>query len=228
MIFDDAFREELKQEPHHYGEVTFLESVLEPGMNVIEIGGNRGVTALSIGRAVQDTGHVYVFEPVPDFYTELESNVSQNSMHNMTLFNRGLSSESGRCPFYSHGDGSGVTESDDAELIEVEMTTLDGFMQEPDVRTPVHMINMDCEGSELNVLKSGMNTLRRDRSAVFCEVHAGYLGQLGQSVDDIVNLLKDVGYSVKPVQAEELDSEPSYDTCSHVFACGNQAILDCI
>jgi len=219
MIFDHAFREDLKQEPHHYGEVVFLESVVKPGMNVIEVGGNRGVTALAIGNAVGEAGHVYVFEPVPDFYAELESNVFENSMQNMTLLNRGLNSRPGRTPFYKHGGGSGVTESEDAERIEVEMITLDNFMQGADVRTPVHVINMDCEGSELNVLQSGLTVLERDHPQIFCEVHTGYLGQLSQSVEDIVNLLEGIGYTVKPVQVEELDSKPSYEECSHIFAC---------
>ena len=218
FVFDNTFRENLKQEPHHYGEVVFLESMLEEGMNVVEAGGHTGVTAVAIGRAVGETGHVHVFEPVPEYFSMLKHNLKKNSVYNMTLYNTGLSNAQGRLPFYKHGGGSGVTEAEDAEQIEVEMTTLDGFINETGAEWPVHVINMDCEGSELNVLKGGTDILEKDHPAIFSEIHTGYLKQLDQSVDDIVGFLKGFNYQVKPVQVEGLDTETTYEKCSHIYA----------
>ena len=218
FICNDVFREELKQEPHHYGEVVFVESILEKGMNVIEVGGHTGVTAIAIGKAVGEAGHVYVFEPVPEYFSILKKNVKKNTMHNITLFNTGLSSTQGRVLFYKHGGGSGVTEADDAEKIEVEMTTLNDFLPNENINCPVDVINMDCEGSELNVLKGGMNILKKDHPAIFSEVHSGYLKQLNQSVNGIVDFLKGLSYQVRPVQVENLDNEMTYEECSHIYA----------
>jgi len=218
FLYDDAFREELKKDPHHYGEVVFLESILSRGMNVVDVGGHTGVTAIAIGKAVGNTGRVYVFEPVPEYFKMLKRNIGKNDMKNMEVFNAGLSSTRGRLPFYKHGGGSGVTASEDAEQIEVEMVTLDDFMEEAGIHGPLHVINMDCEGSELNALKGAINTLKKDHPVIFCEIHTGYLRQLGQSIDEIVAFLKDIEYQVRPIQVEKLDTETTYEECSHVYA----------
>jgi len=71
FTFNKAFRRELRESAHHYGEVAFLESVLQTGMVVIEGGANRGVTAVAIAKSVGANGHVHAFEPVSE-YLEVE------------------------------------------------------------------------------------------------------------------------------------------------------------
>ena len=44
-------------------------------MSVIEAGANRGVTAVTIARQISDRGHLYAFEPVPEFYLEPKANL---------------------------------------------------------------------------------------------------------------------------------------------------------
>jgi len=49
----DAF---LKNNPHERGEVNFLNSIAEEGMNVIDIGANIGVTAVTVGKKIGKGG----------------------------------------------------------------------------------------------------------------------------------------------------------------------------
>jgi len=217
-MFSESFRTELKDSPHHYGEVAFLESVLRKGMNAIDVGGNVGVTAVAIGKAVGQHGRVYVFEPVSEFYDVLEENIKNNDMRNMTAYNIGLGNTRGRVDFFKHGEGSGVTHAEDAERMEVDTDFLDGFLRENNIRDRIDVINMDCEGSELNVLRGGIDLLEKDHPTVFGEVHPGYLEQINQSIDDIVLFFKDLNYQARPVRVENLDSETAYEECSHIYA----------
>ncbi|MGD2176108.1 MAG: FkbM family methyltransferase, partial [Candidatus Brocadiaceae bacterium] len=82
---------ELKNSPHHAGEVEFLRSVLRRGMRVIEAGANRGVTAVAIAKRIGGHGHLYAFEPVPEFHAELRKNILRNHAGNVSTHRLALS-----------------------------------------------------------------------------------------------------------------------------------------
>jgi FkbM family methyltransferase len=220
FIFNEAFRGELRESAHHYGEVAFLESVLRPGMTVVEGGANRGVTAIAIAKTVGKTGCVHAFEPVPEYFKALQQNVSRNRIRNMRLYNLALSDRNGSIRFYQHGEGSGITRAAEAEKIEVKATTLPRFLVEYNIST-LDFINCDCEGSELLVFRKARKVLKMRRPLIFCEVHRNYLKALKQSVMGIVRFLQALGYTVKPVQVEALNSDSDFDRCSHIFASMN-------
>ena len=217
FTFNEAFRRELRESAHHYGEVAFLESVLRPGMVVIEVGANRGVTAVAIAKAVGKTGHVHAFEPIPEYFEALETNISRNGIANISTYNLALSDRTGSLSFYKHGEGSGVTPAQDAEKIRVEAITLPDFLSA--YRIPrVDFINLDCEGSELLVLRKAQAMLKDHGPPIFCEVHRQYLQALGHSVEDAVSFLSEIGYGVNPIQVGDLSSPSDFDRCSHLYA----------
>ncbi len=217
FVFDAAFRRELQGDAHHYGEVTFLESVLRPGMTVIEGGANRGVTAVAIAGAVGSKGYVYAFEPVTEYFSSLQENISRNGIGNISAYNLALSDRTGPIRFYKHGEGSGVTPADDAEETRVDATTIPAFLEAHG--TPnLDFINLDCEGSELLVFRSARAVLKKQAPSIFCEVHRDYLKALDQSVEDVAGFLTDLGYRVKPVQVEDLGTPSDFPGCSHLYA----------
>jgi len=105
FTFNAAFRRKLRENAHHYGEVAFLESVLRPGMTVIEGGANRGVTAIAIAKAVGKKGCIHAFEPVSEYFKALQNNVLRNRTRNMNIYNMALSNKNGSIRFYKHGEG---------------------------------------------------------------------------------------------------------------------------
>jgi len=212
-----AFRHDLESSPHHAGEVAFLQSIAEPGMVVIEGGSHNGVTALALAEAVGEAGQVHAFEPVPEYYSELRANLSRHGARNVSPYELALSDQTGRIPFYKRDDGSGITPAGGGEKIWVEATTVTEFaiVEELD---RVDLLHLDCEGSELLVFRGGRSVLEKHRPQVFCEVHRGYLDELGQSVEDVLGYLHGLGYETRLVQVENLDAETSTDRCSHVYA----------
>ena len=217
FIFNKAFRRELRDSAHHYGEVTFLESVLRPGMVVIEGGANRGVTTVAIAKTVGGKGHVHAFEPVPEYFSFLRTNISRNRIANVSVYNLALSNQTGSLVFYKHGTGSGVTPADDAEEVQVEAITIPGFLSTYRIPT-LDFINLDCEGSELLIFQNARAVLEEHTPIIFCEVHREYLKALGQSVQDVVSFLTTLGYVVEPVQVEDLNTPSDFDRCSHIHA----------
>ena len=215
--FDETFRSELRGSPHHYGEVAFLESVLQPGMTVIDGGANRGVTAVAIALAVGRNGHVYAFEPVPEYFGALTGNIARNRLVNITAHNLAICDRTGPLRFYKHGEGSGIAPCQDAEEIQVQGITLPEFLSDHGIRK-VDFINLDCEGSELFIFRDAAAWLKEETPPIFCEVHRQYMEALGQSVDDTVTLLSELGYHVIPIQVEDLGAHSDFGQCSHLYA----------
>jgi len=94
FIYDSAeFRDELANSPHYAGEIAFLRSIAKPGTIAVEAGANKGVTTVALAKAIGETGHLYVFEPVPDYYSRLEANLSRNGVRNITTYQLALVTE---------------------------------------------------------------------------------------------------------------------------------------
>ena len=129
FTFNKEFRRELRESAHHYGEVVFLESTLRPGMTVIDGGANRGVTTIAIAKTVGKKGCVNAFEPVSEYYEFLQKNISRNKIENISAYNQALNNQSGTVTFYKHGEGSGLTSVEEAEIIRVQAITLTQFVE---------------------------------------------------------------------------------------------------
>jgi len=211
------FWDGLRNNAHHAGEVEFLRSIARPGMRVMDIGANRGVTTVALAKQVGSSGRVYAFEPVPEYYAELRSNLSCNGVDNVSTYMLALSDRTGRMGFYKHGEGSGITPTEDATETWVEATTLANFLAEHRI-AGIDLMNMDCEGSELFALQGAQAILQGQAPRIFCEIHHGYLRELGQSAEGVVRLLGKIGYDVRPIQVVELHAETSLRECSHIYA----------
>lgn len=218
FIYDSSeFWDELKDSPHHAGEVEFLRSITRPGMCAVDAGANKGVTAVAIAREAGKTGCVHAFEPVPEFYAELNGNLARNGVENVSTHMLALSNHTGRVRFYKHGGGSGIAAVEDAEMIWVEATSLRDFSVGQKIGR-IDLLSLDCEGSELLVFQGAKGILKEQGPEIFCEIHHGYLKDLGQSANDVAGLLRSVGYDVRPLRVEDLGAETSLEKCSHIYA----------
>jgi len=218
FIWDsDELRDYLAGDSHAAGEIRVLQSLARPGMIAIDAGANKGLTTAALATGVAPDGHVYAFEPVPEYYERLWNNLSRNGIENVTAYRAALSDRAGELPFYVHGEGSGITAEEGAEMLTVQAVSIDQFLRRE--RIPrVDIISLDCEGSELLVFKGAQKTLREQRPLVFCEIHHDYLKRLGQRVGEIEQLFGEIGYVVEPLSAEHPGEHPGLEACSHIRA----------
>ena len=191
-------------------------------MTALDIGANKGLTTVAIARRIGPGGRGHAFEPVPEYYRRLQANLFRNGVHNVRAYRLALGDRLGRVDYYKNGGGSGIVPKDGAEKLSVEVTTLDSFAEEQRLGR-VDLINMDCEGSELRVLKGGERTLQTGALKLFCEVHRGRLDALGHSLAELVTWLEDRGFRVRPVLIADLDKDAGYEDCTHIFACRDAA-----
>ena len=217
FIYNEDFKRELKKDPHPFGEVSFLESLAEPGMTAFDVGANQGLTTVAMAKKLGPNGRVYAFEPVPEYYRSLQANLSRNGTQNVKAYPFALSDRIGRVDYYKDGAGSGIVAQSGAEKISVKVTTLDGFAEEEGLRQ-VDLISIDCEGSELLVLKGAERTLEAGALKLFCEIHRGRLEALGQSLGQLVEWLEKRHFQVRPILVDDLDKDVGYEGCTHIFA----------
>lgn len=214
----DEFDREIANSPHYAGEIAFLGSIAEPGITAVEAGANKGVTAIALAQAIGQTGHLYAFEPIPDYYSQLQSNLSLKGIANVTTYKLALNNQTGRIAFYKReGGGGGITHAEGGEMLWVEATTITEFLIVEEIHV-FDLLNLDCEGSELLVLQGAQSALEKYTPKIFCEIHHDYLNELEQSVDDVISFLRQLDYDIRMLQVEDLKAKATKKTCSHIYA----------
>jgi len=218
FLYDSpAFENFLKDNPHEWGEVKFLESIVKEGMNIIDIGANIGITTVPVAKRIGEGGKLYSFEPVPEYFDTLRKNLSSNRLENVRVYERAVTDQGGRINFYQKGLSSGIIFEEGAKKFEASATTVDRFLSEQKIER-IDLINMDCEGSELLVLRGAKETLRRNKVQIFCEIHHDFLKQLGQSIGDLVKYLQSLEFQVHSVSLDDLKVGNNFEKCDYIYA----------
>ena len=139
-----------------------FESLIQPGMVVMDVGGHVGYFTLLAARQVGPTGKVFSFEPEPGNHNLLLENIHRNGYENIVVTRKAVSNQVGTMPLfltaldngrhsvYKHG-------LPERGRIDVEATTLDAFLESASW-PHVDLIKVDAEGSEMDVL-DGMDQL---------------------------------------------------------------------
>jgi FkbM family methyltransferase len=212
-----AFRDFLKEHDHEGAEVKYLESIVEDGMNVIDIGANIGITTVTIAKNIGEAGRVFAFEPVAEYFNILKKNISANVLENVELYEQAVTDQVGKVDFYQKGLSSGIVHEKGVKRRKVSTIAVDRFLSERKIEG-VDVMNMDCEGSELFVLQGAKETLRKNSVRIFCEIHPDFLRQLGQSVGDIVEYLRRLAFKVKCVSLDDLSIGNDFENCKYIYA----------
>ena len=127
------FRRFLRDNPHEHGEVKFLESILEEGMQVIDVGGHIGVTSAVIAKRIGDRGRLYSFEPIPEFFNILKKNLSFNRLKNVKVYQLGVGDYTGRADFYENAASSSIVPQEGGKELRVNIITIDTFLKEENI-----------------------------------------------------------------------------------------------
>lgn len=180
-----------KSAEDHDMEFGRLHEWVTPGDWVIDAGANVGNYSARLSELVGGTGRVFSFEPIPDTFEILTSNMAQLPLRNVTLFNVAVSDAAGvkrmsvpvmkdglTNPYMAH-----LTEDDGAPLA-VMCLPLDTL----EIPGRVSLVKVDVEGHELPALRGMQRLLERDHPILVVEGHtddvAAYLVALGYAFED--------------------------------------------
>jgi FkbM family methyltransferase len=150
-------------------EVLFLQQLTRPGMTVLEVGANIGVFTVPLARFVHPGGRVIAFEPQRIMYQMLCGNIALNAIDNVVAHNcaAGRSSGSVAVPSVDYskpGNFGAVSLARSSQGDIVPLVTIDSL-----ALPSCHLIKVDVEGMELDVLEGASSTLRQFRPLLYVE-----------------------------------------------------------
>ena len=213
-IYFDEYRN--CYEPDVYGAI---ENFLPNGGTMLDVGSNWGHHTFDA--AVRKDAKVFAFEPNVDVFDDLSRIVSDLNLEQRVVpYNFGLGSENGDLTLSQIGFESGVG-SIDSDFVSkrvsashlvirifdkltlkkpiaqsVKIKVLDDFF---DPNTAVDFIKIDCEGSELSVLKGALSLIERDKPNIVFELHTD---NICSNYTAFIDFFEPIGYQLSEIYTD--------------------------
>jgi len=175
---------------------------------VFDIGANVGIYTLLFSDRVGPTGRVVAFEPSVRNVAQLRRHLELNHAENVDVVEGAVSDVVGQSAFSDiSGSCTGRLDADGDVL--VMTTTIDHFVQSSGLSPS--LIKIDVEGSEADVLRGAIGTLRHNRPLLLVATHSPAVKSR------CAMLLIDCGYHVdrisdgRMVHEDELIGRPLSD-----------------
>jgi len=168
----------------------FASSVAEPF--IIDCGSHLGVSILYF-KKLYPFGTVLGFEPHANTFSLLQSNINNNQLRDVSIYNVALAGHEGKSAFYIHPSDNTLTPGlhhGDAksEAGEVETRKLSGF-----INRQVDLLKIDVEGSETEILR---DLLSSGKIGFIREIILEYHPEFAKTtLDQLLQDLKVAGFS---------------------------------
>lgn len=185
---------------------------------IIDVGANQGQFALAAADGYREAV-IYSFEPIPDVFPTLVSNIERRS--NITAFNHALGMEDGEISFYqnahSHASSilkitefqkSAIPQTSSQSVIQVEIKKLDSVFADRVIEfsSKKVLLKLDVQGYEKQVLL-GSQTVLTSVDYVLLEVSFVHMYEGEPLFDEIDEFMKQSGYKlVAPVGYLQTDN----------------------
>jgi FkbM family methyltransferase len=148
-----------------------LDSLVKPGDWVIDIGANVGHYTKRFSELVGPRGRVIAFEPVPNTFALLAANVVLLPVANVSLLNLAASNTTTvlnvRIPSFDTGLRNYYRASVTNEATELQVMTI--ALDSLHLSNPIHLVKIDTEGHESQVIHGMTALLQRDRPILIVE-----------------------------------------------------------
>lgn len=153
------------------GEQKFLENYLSKLASpvIFDVGANKGeYTSYCI--RVNKHARVYAFEPHPKTFKTLKNSVSSKDV---LVVNKAISDSKGKMQLYDYRNNEGSSHATlcygviekvyrgESISYDVEAVTLDEFVTQNKINK-IHLLKIDVEGNEMNVLRGAKKSLEKD------------------------------------------------------------------
>ena len=168
-------------------EFDFISRLIKPGDKVVDIGANIGHYTLKLSELVGRNGRVIAFEPVPETFDMLSSNVGSFPTKNVTLINGALSPIVEETKFSTPDGNLYQSHMDASGDIGVMAFPLKSFI--PD-NWPLAFIKIDAEGCDQVIIESSLGTIEKLRPIIMAEINREVSELLKENLSEysIVNL----------------------------------------
>ena len=177
-------------------EINILEKLIKDNFVgiFIDIGSNCGFYSFHFAR--KDL-KVFAFEPVPEIYEELKSNIKLNFCQNIILFNCALGNQNESILFnvsdFEGGSGASSENLKFGKEIKVSKRKLDDLMNDQNLDN-IDFLKIDIEGGELNMLKGAEKLIEKYKPKMLLEIVDIHCDRFEHLPEDICNFLFNKGY----------------------------------
>ena len=209
-----------RQEPD---EISSLLLFTGPGDTVIDVGSHKGAYLYWMRKSVGPSGHIFAFEPQPELAQYLHQMTNLLKWHNVTIEQKGLSSEETELDLIIPLDSkSGSHSSPGASFVDhqyegehqitkVPVVTLDSYLKKQEHQ--VSFIKCDVEGHELAAFKGSEQTIQKDHPVLLFECEQRHLKE--QQINSVFEWLNDRDYQGMFFSPTGLQSIEEFDPQVH-------------
>lgn len=148
------------------GTIHVIDAYLKENDHFLDIGANIGFITLFAAKK-NSNGQVFAFEANPDTVQILNTNVKDNGVKNVNVFDFALGSENGNALLFpdtiknNRGGASLFKTHQNENFIEILVKKFDDL---PESKLTFAMMKLDVEGFEMEVLKGATNFLKQDNA----------------------------------------------------------------
>jgi FkbM family methyltransferase len=195
-------------------ELELIPYAVRTGETAVDIGGNYGLYAYHLSRAVGPSGRVYSFEPVPLACAAFGLVTKILRLRNVVLIPKACGETQGRAtlivPIADSGTiSAGLTHLDArnndrdgkaihfkfsrTQHITCDMVRVDDIMADA---ADVTFVKCDIEGAELVALRGATKIIDRFRPSIVCEINPWFLEGFGIKLDELLNFFGERGYQL--------------------------------
>lgn len=176
------------------GTIQLLGDFLKQGSIFMDIGANIGLMSTIASKIVGEKGRVYAVEANPKTIEVLRHNCAINLCENIEILPIALASEKGSAILYENWNvnrgGASLISQGDEHGLTVSKERLDDLFS-PD--SPVHLVKIDVEGFELEVLKGGIAWFKTQQPVFIIEVSTQRSNQEGATPESIMSFVANFG-----------------------------------
>jgi FkbM family methyltransferase len=145
-----------------------LAKKLPAGATCLDVGANIGLTTLIMAASCPQH-RFFAFEPLPSNVVLLEKNLRDNAITNCTVVPAAVGDEQAHVTISDDGPWSHITDYKGAI---VPLTTLDRYCAQHLPSAPIHLIKIDVEGYEPNVLAGAEEIIQKWSPELFMEFNS--------------------------------------------------------
>jgi FkbM family methyltransferase len=178
----------------------FLNGFCKPGLVFYDVGSSLGFFSLGVAHRAGENARIFAFEPESDNVRRFSQMITRNRLEGRVVIVEAAawSYSKAEMPFRRGGRQStyGGVAADgirpvlaEGETRKVKAVSLDDFVA--DGHPAPHLIKIDVEGGECEVLKGAQRIFSDSRPALVCEVHRQ------EASDWIADWLAGMGYAAE-------------------------------
>jgi FkbM family methyltransferase len=179
-----------------------LTTLLKEGDCFIDVGANVGAMTFNAASRVGTNGLVYAFEPGPIHFKMLTQTVANSNIKNVKLYNLGCSKDETNLFWKMDEKNPGNAQiSKFPTDISVKVIKLEQVIPETQ---KVHIIKIDVEGMELEVLEGAERIIIQSKPLMIIETNTGSQNEV-KKTNQVLDYLKKANfefYSIKNAESE--------------------------